>query len=608
MLQRRLFCAALLASALGGIRPTVAREVPTTKVDSWQSVIRIADFAFIPPSKDAEESSFSLWNGMTKVKDSAFTFKISFNASTALTLVVFYEGADYHEIMQDKYSCLEKSTMAASRGNIFPLSDYISDDTADDALPQGWSTATSSLGFVGRQPHWYYFFLMNCGSKSSCDSPKGWCQGPVHAEYSLLLTNGVGYLKHFSADEVGILPTAVTFGILYTLLLGFVLGCIVRPLITRRKFHATVKYYLLSLFMWWLSMWFDVADLGEEGAVGRRLKDAQLTGLVLRALSESLLLLTVILLGKGWTVVRRKISATGRVKIAIYMTLFVVTNLFTIAAWANDSSGKLFRTPTERNVEYGFFNMATRVYAFIWFSYACYTTMRLDTFKRRRCFYVALYSFYSSWIMSGPLVVLITLSMETYYRARWTYALEMIFTFMGHSYFAILFMPSRSNSMFPFAFKTAAMEAQEQWNADPSSRVGSSSTGNSGARGLSDRGKNTTPGAGAGVAGWPRPRDSELVETSYGLSNVQGGGHSGGNNGMRQRNKSRQMVSGGLQLDAPVARVKNLATSLRKKLGVVYQVADQLEEELELLDVDGAEENGADLRHEGDVGPATSGP
>ena len=57
-----------------------------------------------------------------------------------------------------------------------------------------------------------------------------------------------------------------------------------------------------------------------------------------------------------------------------------------------------------------------------------------------------------------------------------------------------------------------------------------------------------------------------------------------------------------------MARVKNLATSLRKKLGVVYQVADQLEEELELLDVDGAEENGADLRHEGDVGPATSGP
>ena len=47
---------------------------------------------------------------MTKVKDSAFTFKISFNASTELALVVFYEGADYHEIMQEKYSCLQSES------------------------------------------------------------------------------------------------------------------------------------------------------------------------------------------------------------------------------------------------------------------------------------------------------------------------------------------------------------------------------------------------------------------------------------------------------------------------------------------------------------------
>jgi hypothetical protein len=363
-------------------------------------------------------------------------------------------------------------------------------------------------------------------------------------------------------------------------------------------------------------MWFDVADLGEEGAIGQRLADAQLTGLVLRALSESLLLLTVILLGKGWTVVRRKISATGRVKIAIYMTLFVVSNLFTIAAWANNAEGKLFRTPTERNVEYGWFNLATRLYAFVWFTYACYTTQKLDTFKRRRCFYIALYSFYSVWILSGPFIVLLTLSMQTYYRARWTYALDMVFTFMAHMYFAILFMPSRSNTMFPFAFKTAAMEAQELWNADPSSSRGGASRAGipPGSTAMSGSGNNKAPETGGGAAGggWPRPRDRELVETSYGLSSVQGagrggGGGGGGTEGMRQRNTSRQMVSGGLQLDAPVTRVRNLATSLRKKLGVVYQVADQLEEELELLDADGDEEHGADLRQEGS-GPATSGP
>ena len=71
-----------------------------------------------------------------------------------------------------------------------------------------------------------------------------------------------------------------------------------------------------------------------------------------------------------------------------------------------------------RNVEFGWFNLATRLYAFVWFTYACFTTQKLDTFKRRRCFYIALYSFYSAWILSGPFIVLLTLSMQTYYRAR----------------------------------------------------------------------------------------------------------------------------------------------------------------------------------------------
>ena len=541
------------------------------------------------------QGQFSIWHGMTKVKNSAFTFQISYNKSIPLELVVFYEGDDFHEIMQDEYTCLEKATKAAEMGNSFPLDSYIKKDKKHSR--EGWVTSEQSLGFIGSRPRWYYFFLMNCGSAIKCLDPRGWCQGPVHAEYRLLLTNGVGYMKHFSADEVGILPTAVTFCIVYTLLLIFVLLCVARPLIHKRKFHLTVKYYIISLFLWWVSMWFDIADLAEEGYVGQRLPNAQLTGLVMRAFSESLMLLTVILLAKGWTVVRRKISASGRIKIGIYMTLYIVSSLFTIAAWASMNSEGMFRTPTERNVEYGWFNFFIRLYAFFWFSYSCYTTLKLDTFKKRRCFYMALYGMYSAWILSGPLVVLITLAMATYYRARWTYALDMLCTFVAHTYFAVLFIPSRSNEMFPFAFRTAAMEAQERWNAEHEANRRRSSSQ------VTEK-TSTLNINGPSVGRRMRPRDSELVDTSYGLSNVSGAGgeskneNTNANQVLRQRLKGRQTISGGLQLDRPASRLKNLATSLRKKLGVVYQVADQLEEELELLDVDGEDERGADMRSE----------
>ena len=59
-----------------------------------------------------------------------------------------------------------------------------------------------------------------------------------------------------------------------------------------------------------------------------RCETCQIVALLLRVVSDSLTLLTVILLAKGWTVVRRKISAKGRVKIAIFMTSCVLSYMF----------------------------------------------------------------------------------------------------------------------------------------------------------------------------------------------------------------------------------------------------------------------------------------
>ena len=54
-------------------------------------------------------------------------------------------------------------------------------------------------------------------------------------------------------------------------------------------------------------------DLAEEGSVGQRLPACQMIAITLRIFSESLTLLTAILLAKGWTVVRRKISAKVKI-------------------------------------------------------------------------------------------------------------------------------------------------------------------------------------------------------------------------------------------------------------------------------------------------------
>jgi len=243
-----------------------SRVIPMTTKKTYKSMLRIADFAFIPPSSDDAEASdetseggkFHLWEGMSKVKQSAFTFVVRFNVSVPLELVVFYENAMYQELIKEEYTCYERAAYARANGNVFRLDRYLKHDENDKNLKEGWVTAKESLGFTGSRPRWYYFFLMNCQT-GPCNHPNSWCQGPIDVEYTLLLTNGVGYMKHFSADEVGILPTAITFGILYILLTLYALTCIVRPLQTQRKLHWTVIMFVLSLFIYTVSMWFDTA-------------------------------------------------------------------------------------------------------------------------------------------------------------------------------------------------------------------------------------------------------------------------------------------------------------------------------------------------------------
>lgn len=165
-----------------------------------------------------------------------------------------------------RYTCSEKAAYARTQGNVFRLDRYLKSDKKDK---DGWVTADDSLGFLGARPRWYYFFLMNC-KPDNCADKRGWCQGPVEAEYSLLMTNGVGYMKHFSADEVGILPTAITFGTFYILLTLYTLSCIVKPLLEKHKLHWTVIMYIISLLCYTVSMWFDTADLASEGDNGTR--------------------------------------------------------------------------------------------------------------------------------------------------------------------------------------------------------------------------------------------------------------------------------------------------------------------------------------------------
>ena len=46
--------------------------------------------------------------------------------------------------------------------------------------------------------------------------------------------------------------------------------------------------------------------------------------------ADTLMIILLLLLAKGWTIVRRKISVEGRVKLALFSTVFAVTCVLSI--------------------------------------------------------------------------------------------------------------------------------------------------------------------------------------------------------------------------------------------------------------------------------------
>jgi hypothetical protein len=64
--------------------------------------------------------------------------------------------------------------------------------------------------------------------------------------------------------------------------------------------------------------------------------------------STAMLILLGMLLAKGWTIVRRKISARGRVRIAVYMTIYVCVALIAVV-W-NESGNEPGTTDLDTRV------------------------------------------------------------------------------------------------------------------------------------------------------------------------------------------------------------------------------------------------------------------
>jgi hypothetical protein len=107
----------------------------------------------------------------------------------------------------------------------------------------------------------------------------------------------------------------VAFFVLQMLLAGATL-LVAKALKNRRKLHATVLIFVASVFLHAIGLILHLHYYRIYADVGAADENVLATGTAFMACADTCMVMVLILIAKGWTIVRRKISIPGRIKVS----------------------------------------------------------------------------------------------------------------------------------------------------------------------------------------------------------------------------------------------------------------------------------------------------
>ncbi|XP_072440725.1 transmembrane protein 145-like [Chiloscyllium punctatum] len=160
----------------------------------------------------------------------------------------------------------------------------------------------------------------------------------------------------------------------------------------------------------------------------------------------------LILLGKGFTVTRGRISRSGSMKLTIYMTLYTTTHivLLTYEAEFFDPGQVLYTF--ESPVGYGL--IVLQFVAYAWFSYAVYTTLK--HYPEKQTFYMPFFAAYTLWFFAVPIMALIAnFGIPKWVREKVVNGIQLGIYLYAHTVFLVITRPSAANRNFPYHVRTS---------------------------------------------------------------------------------------------------------------------------------------------------------
>ncbi|CRL08386.1 CLUMA_CG021397, isoform A [Clunio marinus] len=342
-----------------------------------------------------------------------------------------------------------KTTMQASPSTTFPPLSSIDMSsttfTTFNFTDKVYVTCHNAGGFTSARQRWWYIALANCGNAKGMD-----------VRFKFRMTNGPPgdfWHEHFSADEMckfhlNIPPIIMAEIILYTFLLLAIFACGIE-LKTRHLYHCTYRLYTFSAILHWSGVLLNSVTWAKYAVSG--IGPFTIFGGLFTGSGEIAFLLLMLLMAKGYTITRARLSTLSTVKITVFINLYIVVfiSLYIYQAEAFDPGEVLNLYESAA----GYALAGLRCFGWAFFVISCTTTVK--KFPEKRNFYFPFGILGSIWIMSGPMVIFLVVALlDPWVRESLVYLVNAFIAFCGYAYFLWLTWPSRANKSFPYHVKT----------------------------------------------------------------------------------------------------------------------------------------------------------
>uniref|UniRef100_A0A0M3HMK4 GpcrRhopsn4 domain-containing protein n=1 Tax=Ascaris lumbricoides TaxID=6252 RepID=A0A0M3HMK4_ASCLU len=367
------------------------------------------------------------------------------------SLYLYYDTASqWNAVYGKNLTCHEKEDILDPSNNqqirlssYEPVTDHLTLCRIFQRDNENWYRCEGNRRFISQRSRWWFLALGNC------NSTKG-----LYLEYDITMTNGDPseiWFYQLSADEFYILPVNITFLLFSTLILltAITVACVLR---SRHLFHQTFKLYLQSIICECFSLFLLCAAYGRYAQDGIGIPFVKLLGQIFRAASTISFLFLLLLLAKGYTITRGRLSNVGAWKMAILISLFIITYL-AMFIWQIRVFDPARITYISESLP-GYVIVGLRVLAWIWYCTSAYLTVIKYPLKRN--FYFVLSVLMTLWFWMGPISVIIAnFLLDNWVREEVVNLVDCSVVAYGYLVFMVLTWPSSANANFPYHVRTA---------------------------------------------------------------------------------------------------------------------------------------------------------